>query len=61
VEDRKQINPILLDFSIAFDEISHKQLYYKLHYYTVCHTTMRCMYRKPTATGGYGGSMSTVR
>ena len=40
LNSKSQIDPILLDFSKAFDKIPHERLAAKLHHYGVCGNTL---------------------
>ena len=41
VHDKKQIDPILLDFSKAFDKVNHEKVLYKIHSLGVSGQTWR--------------------
>ena len=41
LDDRKQTDIVLLDFSKAFDKVPHKRLLGKLHYYGVRHQVLQ--------------------
>ena len=41
IENRKQLDVILLDFSKAFDKVPHRRLLLKLHHYGIRGTTQQ--------------------